>query len=426
MRAELISTGTELLLGQIVNTNAQFIGQRLAKLGIDLFFQTTVGDNETRLMDVMKIALGRSDLIIVTGGLGPTSDDLTKETIAQLLGIELVVDEESLANIKGFFEVRGRVMPQVNAKQALNFSGAVVIPNRIGTAPGSIIEHQGKTILILPGPPVENRPMFLGIVEDYIRAKTGTDKAVIISRVIKILGMGESTVEERISDLVDKQVNPTIAFLAPKGEVYIRLTAKTVSEAEAEKIILNVETEISKRLGDYIYGTDDETLEGVVAGLLKKYSLTISTAESCTGGLIASRLTEIPGVSENYFGGFITYSNDAKINILGVSRDTLEKYGAVSEQTAIEMAIGARNVTGTDMAVSVTGIAGPGGGTPEKPVGQVYIALAGENDAIAVKKIFTGDREVIRWQSANSALNILRRYLMHYEKQKQFPKNNDK
>ncbi len=418
MRAELISTGTELLLGQIVNTNAQFIGQRLAKLGIDVFFQTTVGDNATRLREVVKTAMGRADLIIVTGGLGPTSDDLTRETIAGLLGTELVMDEASLAHIRGFFEVRGRIMPQINTKQALNISGAVTIPNRIGTAPGSIVEYEGKSIVILPGPPVEMKPMFVETVEEYLKKKTGNDKAVIVSRVIKILGMGESMVEERISDLVDKQVNPTIAFLAPKGEAYIRLTAKANSEDAAGEIISGVEAEIRKRLGDYIYGTDDDTLEGVVAGLLNKYRLTVATAESCTGGLIASRLTEIPGVSENFVCGFITYSNDAKINMLGVSRDTLEKYGAVSEQTALEMAVGARKAGGTDVAVSVTGIAGPGGGAPEKPVGQVYIALAGEDNAFAVKNLFTGDREVIRWQSANVALNILRRYLLHYNIQK--------
>ncbi|MBU7005255.1 competence/damage-inducible protein A [Phosphitispora fastidiosa] len=418
MRAELISTGTELLLGQIVNTNAQFIGQRLAKLGIDVFFQTTVGDNESRLREVVKTAMGRADLIIVTGGLGPTSDDLTRETIAGMLGAELVMDEESLAHIRDFFEIRGRIMPQINAKQALNIHGAVTIPNRIGTAPGSIVEFEGKSIVILPGPPVEMRPMFVETVEDYLRKMTGTDKAVIVSRVLKILGMGESMVEERISDLVDKQVNPTIAFLAPKGEAYIRLTAKANSDDAAGEIISGVEAEIRNRLGDYIYGTDDDTLEGVVAGLLHKHGLTAATAESCTGGLIASRLTEIPGVSENFVCGFITYSNDAKINMLGVSRDTLEKYGAVSEQTALEMAVGARNAGGTDVAVSVTGIAGPGGGTPEKPVGQVYIALAGQDNAFAVKNLFTGDREVIRWQSANVALNILRRYLQHYNSQK--------
>jgi len=418
MRAELISTGTELLLGQIVNTNAQFIGQRLAKLGIDVFFQTTVGDNETRLREVVKTAMGRADLIIVTGGLGPTSDDLTRETIAGLLGAELVMDVDSLAHIRDFFEIRGRIMPQINTKQALNISGAVTIPNRIGTAPGSIVEYEGKSIVILPGPPVEMRPMFVETVEEYLRKKTGTDKAVIVSRVLKILGMGESMVEERISDLVDKQINPTIAFLAPKGEAYIRLTAKANSDDAAGEIISGVEAEIRNRLGDYIYGTDDDTLEGVVAGLLHKHGLTAATAESCTGGLIASRLTEIPGVSENFVCGFITYSNDAKINMLGVSRDTLEKYGAVSEQTALEMAVGARNAGGTDVAVSVTGIAGPAGGTPEKPVGQVYIALAGEDNAFAVKNLFTGDREVIRWQSANVALNILRRYLLHYNSQK--------
>ena len=416
MRAELISTGTELLLGQILNTNAQFIGQRLARMGIDVFFQTTVGDNENRLKEALQTAFSRADLIIVTGGLGPTSDDLTKETVASLLGLSLVQDDNSLAHIRHFFTVRGREMPQTNIKQTLSPLGAVVVPNRIGTAPGNIIERDNKIIVILPGPPVEMKPMFVDTVEKYLEKRTKGDKAVIISRIIKILGIGESTVEERIKDLVAAQNNPTIAFLAPKGEVYIRLTAKAETEEKAAKLIYIVEKEINTRFGDYIYGTDEDTLEKVTAGLLKEYGLTLATAESCTGGLISTRLTEIPGVSESYFCGFITYSNNSKTSLLGVSPDTLERYGAVSEQTAVEMALGARKAAGTSLAVSVTGIAGPGGGTPDKPVGLVYIGLADGTTAFASKNLFTGDREVIRWQTANNALNMLRKHLLQYNR----------
>jgi len=415
VRAELISTGTELLLGQILNTNARFLGQRLAKMGINVYFQTTVGDNPVRLAEAFNIALKRADLVIVTGGLGPTSDDLTKETVAEVLELKMLINERAMTHIEEFFKLRGRNMPEANRKQALIPEGATLIPNKVGTAPGMIIEKNGKIIVILPGPPVEMEPMFTGTVEPYLRKKEGKERSVIVSRVLRILGMGESSVEERIKDLVDGQTNPTIAFLAPRGEVLVRITAKAATEAAAGKMITKVEKEIRKRLGDYIYGADDDSLEKVVAGLLKKYGLTVSVAESCTGGLIAKRLTDIPGVSENFLYGVVTYSNESKINLLGVSPEVLEKHGAVSEETALEMVRGVRQAGGTDIAVSVTGIAGPGGGTPQKPVGLVYIAFADRNTAIVQRYLFTGDREVIRWQSANVALNMLRKYLLMYK-----------
>lgn len=415
MKAELISTGTELLLGQILNTNARFIGQRLAQLGIDVFFQITVGDNQARLTEAFKTAFGRADLIIITGGLGPTTDDLTKETIADVLGLEMEPDMMALAHIEDFFRVRGRIMPETNRKQALIPVGAEVIPNKIGTAPGMIIEDSGRSIVILPGPPVEMGPMFLDTVEPYLLDKSGRDKSVIVSRVLKILGLGESTVEERIRDLVDEQVNPTIAFLAPMGEVFIRLTAKAAAQAAAHKITASVEEEIRKRLGDYIYGADDETLESVVAGLLQQTGLTVCTAESCTGGLIAKRLTDVPGISKNLMYGIITYSDESKSGLLSVRPETIEKYGAVSEETALEMVRGARQAGGADLSVAVTGIAGPGGGTPDKPVGLVYAGFSDRDTTIVQKYLFTGDREVIRWQTANAVLNMIRKYLLHYQ-----------
>ncbi len=415
MKAEIISTGTELLLGQVLNTNAQFLGQRLAKMGINVFFQTTVGDNPGRLTEVFNNALRRADLVILTGGLGPTSDDLTKETVAEALGLRMHVNESAMAHIEEFFRLRGRKMPEANRKQALIPEGAMLIPNKVGTAPGMIIETGNKTVVILPGPPVEMEPMFTATVEPYLGNKAGKEKAIIVSRVIRILGIGESSVEERIKDLVEQQSNPTIAFLAPRGEVLVRITAKAATGKAAEKMIAKVEKEIVKRLGGYIYGTDDESLEKVVAGLLKKHNVTLSVAESCTGGLIAKRLTDIPGVSQNFLYGVVTYSNESKVNMLGVAPEVLEKHGAVSEETALEMVRGIRQAGGSDIAVAVTGIAGPGGGTPEKPVGLVYIAFADYDTAIVQKYLFTGDREVIRWQSANVALNMLREYLLLYK-----------
>lgn len=416
MRAELISTGTELLLGQILNTNAQFLGRKLAELGIDVYFQTTVGDNAARVSEALETAMKRADLIIVTGGLGPTEDDLTKETVAKVLGLKMYLDDRALKDLHKFFDLRGRQMPESNIKQALLPEGSLSIPNKIGTAPGVLLEAGEKTIVVLPGPPVEMQPMFNDTVVPFIMKRTGENKAVIISRVLKILGIGESSVEEQVKDLVDNQTNPTIAFLAPRGEAYIRLTAKASSKTEAAGIIKGVEKEIRKRFGDYIYGADDETLEAVVASLLKKHSLTLSAAESCTGGLIAQRLTGIPGVSENFMYSLVTYSNEAKTQFLGVSPKTLDKFGAVSEETALEMVKGVRQAGGTDLAVAVTGIAGPGGGTPDKPVGLVYIGFADHDTTLVQPYLFAGDREVIRWQTANAALNMLRKYLLKYKR----------
>lgn len=411
MKAELISTGTELLLGQILNTNARFLGQRLAELGIDLFYQTTVGDNESRLADVFRSAYHRADVVIVTGGLGPTQDDLTKETIAKVLGLNMSIDEKSLAHVEEFFRVRGRKMPETNRKQAVMPEGSTVIPNKIGTAPGVLIEKDGKTVVVLPGPPVEMQPMFTETVEPYLKKKLGRDKMVIISRVLRILGIGESAIEECIRDLVDEQTNPTIAFLAPRGEVLIRITAKAKNKGEALRGIAKLEKEIRKRLGDCIYGVDEDTMEKVVAGLLRERGLTLSVAESCTGGLIAQRLTSVPGVSDSFMYGIVTYSNDSKVQLLGVPPEVIEKHGAVSEETALEMVKGVRQACGTDLAIATTGIAGPGGGTPEKPVGLVYIGFADRLTTVVQKYMFAGDREVIRWQTSNAALNLVRKYL---------------
>jgi nicotinamide-nucleotide amidase len=412
MRTELIFTGTELLLGQILNTNARFLAQRLSSLGLDLYYQTTVGDNSGRLAEVLRTALARADLIIVTGGLGPTMDDLTKETVAEALGMPLILDSAVLAEIEGFFISRGKTMPAANRKQAMVPEGSRVLPNARGTAPGVLIEKNGKRIILLPGPPVEMQPMFLNQVEPYLRQEITGRAAVIVSRVIKIWGLGESAAEEKIIDLVTGQDNPTIAFLAPLGEVYIRITAKAGNAEAAYRIIRPLEEEIRRRLGEYIFGFDEDTMASVVGRMLLGHRLTISLAESCTGGLIAKLLTDLPGSSGYLMYGVVAYSNEAKRKLLGVSAATLEKYGAVSGETAGEMAAGVRNIGGTDLALSVTGIAGPDGGTAEKPVGLVYIGFAAGDHITARKFLLPGDRETVRRQTANAALNMIRLHLL--------------
>jgi len=412
MRTELIFTGTELLLGQILNTNAQFLAQRLSALGLDLFYQTVVGDNPGRLAEVLHTAMGRADLIIITGGLGPTMDDLTKETVAGTLGLQMCLDEPSLAKIEEFFRRRGKTMPAANRKQAMVPEGSRVIPNEWGTAPGVVMEKEGQTVILLPGPPVEMQPMFLHRVEPYLQRKITGKPAVIVSRVLKIWGIGESAVEEKILDLVTTQANPTIAFLAPLGEVHVRITAKADNAKKAYRMIRPLEDEVRKRLGHYIFGLDEETMESVVGSMLLDRGLSFSIAESCTGGLIAKMLTDLPGSSAYLMYGVVSYSNEAKVRLLGVSPAILEAYGAVSEETAREMVLGVRAIGGTDLALSVTGIAGPDGGAADKPVGLVYVGFAAGDTVTVGQFLFAGDRAVVRRQTANAALNMVRMYLL--------------
>ncbi len=412
MRTELIFTGTELLLGQILNTNARFLAQELSALGLDLFYQTTVGDNSARLTEVLQSAMHRADLIIITGGLGPTTDDLTKETVAEALGLSLRLDEPVLEEIQSFFNCRGKTMPPANKKQAMMPAGSRVIPNGQGTAPGVLIERDDKIIILLPGPPVEMQPMFLNQLVPYLRQKVSGSSAVIVSRVLKIWGIGESAVEEKIIDLVCAQDNPTIAFLASLGEVHVRITTKAANAEQADRIIRPLEDEIRRRLGKFIFGTNADTMENIAGKMLLHRGLTISLAESCTGGLIAKMLTDLPGSSAYLMYGVVSYSNEAKVKLLGVNRASLDKHGAVSAEIAGEMVAGVRRVGGTDLALAVTGIAGPGGGTAEKPVGLVYIGLAA-NDLIDVREfLFAGDRATVRQQTANAALNMVRLHLL--------------
>lgn len=411
MNAELVCTGTELLLGQILNGNARYLSERLSALGINVYFHTTVGDNEERISEAIMTALERADLVITTGGLGPTQDDITKETVAKILGLDMLCDDISLQKIESFFSRRGTSMPQVNRKQAFFPAGSIIIPNNMGTAPGAIVEYAGKVIVILPGPPNENQPMFEEFVEPYLQKKTGQAK-IIKSRILRLFGIGESTAQEKLNDIFQNQSNPSLAFNFKPAELHIRITAKAASHEEADNMMDETETLVRSRVGEYIFGVDDQTLEMVVGKLLKEHNLTVSMAESCTGGMIATRLTEVPGSSQYVQYGVVTYSNQAKETILEVKPQTLSEFGAVSEETAKEMAEGVRRIKNTDIGISVTGIAGPDGGTEEKPVGLVYIGLSTPEETLAQEFIFAGNRQSIRLRASSAALNIIRKYII--------------
>jgi nicotinamide-nucleotide amidase len=411
LRAEIVSVGTELLLGQIVDTNAARLSRFIAELGIDLLHRTTVGDNFQRVVDAVRLAFSRADLVFTIGGLGPTEDDLTKEAVAEALGVELVTDEDSVRRIREFFAVRGIPFTERNLKQALTPKEGHVIINKAGTAPGAIFESGGKVVITLPGPPGEFVPMVEHGVIPYLRELTGRSPALIKSRVLRIVGLGESTVEERVKDLLST-TNPTVAPLAKGGEVHLRITAKAGDDIAADRIIYEVEEKLRERLGTLIYGIDEETLEMVVVKQLIEQKVKLALAESCTGGLLANRITDVPGSSATLLAGIISYSNEAKMKFLGVPGELIGKHGAVSCEVAHAMASGVREVTGADIGMGITGIAGPTGGTPTKPVGLVYIALSTKNDTISTENHFLGSRIDIKARSAQAALVMLRQHLL--------------
>lgn len=411
MTVEVISVGTELLLGNIVNTNAQFLAERCALLGLSMYNQAVVGDNKERLKEAVATALDRSDIVILTGGLGPTEDDLTKETCAEAMGFELTEDDHTRQRIEEYFKNSiYKEIPDNNWKQAVVPAGAIVLDNNNGTAPGLIMEKDAKRAILLPGPPNEMIPLFKEQVEPYLQKLR---PELIVSKMIKICGMGESQVEDKLLDLIDRQTNPTIATYAKTGEVHVRVTASAPTTEIADRLIRPVVKEIKKRMGMFVYSTKEvETLEMAVVRLLKKYELTVATAESCTGGLIAGRLVNVPGASDVFKEGFVTYSNKAKRKHLDVSKNTLKKYGAVSKETAKEMAIGGAFATDSDLCVAVTGLAGPDGGSEEKPVGLVYMACC-LGDKVTVEKYqFKGNRSKIREQSVVRALDLVRRTVL--------------
>ena len=410
MVVEIVTTGTELLLGQIVNTNSAYLAAELNKLGLDVLYQTTVGDNRDRMRNALSIALDRSDIVITSGGLGPTQGDITKEVSASLFDRELSLHQPSLDNIKQICAFRGYPMASNNVRQAMVPNGAIVLDNACGTAPGIILEHNGKIVINLPGPPFEMKDMFTRKVIPYLTEKYGVE-ATILSKVLNTFGIGESTLEEKIKDLILSQSNPTLALLARPGEVIIRITAKAALKSEAQRMIDVLEREIRSRIDEYIFAVDDITMEEIVGDLLKESHMTISCAESCTGGLLSSRLTDVAGSSAYLYGSVISYDNEVKISELKVPRHILETVGAVSEETAIAMAEGIKNKFGTSIGIGITGIAGPYGGSDDKPVGLVYIAIAGELGTKCYKNQFKGKRTAIKYRATQTALDIVRRYI---------------
>jgi len=411
LNAEIISVGTELLLGDIVNLDAQFLSRELALLGINVHYQSTTGDNEHRIAQSIDLAKSRCDIIILSGGLGPTEDDITKETLASFLGLPLKEDHESLEAIESHFDKIGVKMSGNNKKQALIIEGATVFKNEFGTAPGMAVEHEEKTYILLPGPPRELIPMFINFVQPFLsRHQDG----VITSKTVNVFGLGESRVGEILGELL-KNSNPTVATYAKDGETLIRVTAKAQNKDEADKILNPFIEEIKKRLGFNVYGIDAKNMQSVVVDLLKKHNLKAATAESCTAGLLSKKITEISGASDVFELGVTTYSNENKINILKVKKQTIEKYGAVSIETASAMALGVRHLANASIGVSITGIAGPDGGTEDKPVGLVYIAVS-DGNYVWIKRMQAAsdmDRDYIRNLATLHAFDIMRKYLIN-------------
>lgn len=412
MKAEILSVGTELLLGDILNTNAQYISKELANLGINVYYQTVVGDNPERLKDAYNFALSRADIVITTGGLGPTKDDLTKEIAAEYFNKKLVLDNKSLEEIVTFFKKINREFSENNKKQAYFPDGCTILENHNGTAPGCIIEENNKIAILLPGPPKEMMPMLNEGAIPYLKR---FQKGTLVSKVLRITGIGESSVDNLIGYIIDRQTNPTVAPYAKDNEVILRLTAKANNEEEAYKLIAPVEKEIREKLEDInVYGIQNETIEEIVAKLLINNKLTIAMAESCTGGLLSGQLINYPGISSVFMEGAVTYSNAAKMNRLKVKETTLNKFGAVSSECAAEMAEGIAKAAGTNIGVSTTGIAGPDGGTVEKPVGLVYVGVY-INGTVKTKKLnLVGNRQKIRDRAVASTLDWLRRELISY------------
>lgn len=408
LKAEILAVGTEILLGDIVNTNAQFLAKELANMGITVQHQAVVGDNPQRLKEAMEQALSRSDILITSGGLGPTQDDITKEMAAEVFGKKMYLHQESMDRLKEHF--KGRYMAETNNKQAYMPEGSIVLKNNNGTAPGCIIEENSKIIIVLPGPPREIKPMFTESVIPFLAEKTN---CTLLSKEIHIVQVGESRASEVMDDIIKNSINPTVAPYAKDNEMLFRVTARGKDKAECEKIMEPVVNEIYNRLGDYIYGEDDETLVSSIMKILEERKWTLATAESCTGGMVASRIVDYAGASKAFVNGMVTYTNESKSRLLGVKCDTLEKWGAVSSQTAEEMCLGVAKVSNTNVGISTTGVAGPGGGTAEKPVGLVYIGVAINGKATVERlDIHLGSRNRIRSYATARVLALLRQELL--------------
>lgn len=406
MNAEIIAVGSELLLGQIVNTNARYLSLKLAEMGIDVFYHTVVGDNPARLKSALEIAEKRSQIIILTGGLGPTKDDLTKETLAKHLGKALIPDEEVLDSIRDWFNRTGRIMTENNRKQALVFEGSQVLPNDHGMAPGMILTKDQHLYMLLPGPPVEMEPMFSNYGLPALASQLKSD-AKIVSRVLHFFGIGEASLVTEIDDLIDAQSNPTIAPLASDGEVTLRLTAKHTDLKAANSLLDQTEKQILQRVGQYFYGYDNTSLFQELVQLLKARKLTIAAAESLTGGMFQAGITAIPGASSVLKGGVVCYTTEVKHQVLGVKKDTIETYGVVSEQCARELAENVAKLTNADIGISFTGVAGPDE-QEGKPVGTVYVGIAIKGMPVAGHKLsLSGTRQAIRVKTVKSGCHLL-------------------
>ena len=405
---EIISVGTELLLGNVINSDAQMLSQKLSELGLNVFYHTVVGDNPDRLKQAVEIAKGRADILITTGGLGPTCDDLTKQTLAAAFGKELVLHEDIAEELRQWFARRGQDMTENNIQQAQLPEGCTIFPNACGTAPGCAFEAEGKHVLMLPGPPSECMDMFEKQAKPYLSALS---EGVIVSRTLKIFGMGESKLESLLREQMNAMINPTLAPYAKEGECELRITAKAENEETALTMIAPVEEELRNLLGDLIYGVDVPNLETAVLNLLKEKGVTLGTAESCTGGLIAKRMTDVPGSSAVFKGGVVSYCNEIKANVLGVPQELLDEFGAVSEPVAKAMAEGARKVLDCDLAVAATGVAGPGSDDQGNPAGLVYVALAAPNGTYVRELRLSGaSRQRVRTTAAHHAFDMVRRF----------------
>lgn len=414
MRAEIIAVGTELLMGQIDNTNARYISYKLPECGVYVYYHTVVGDNKTRLAQCLKTALARTDVVVLTGGLGPTEDDLTKETVTEVLGMKLVFHQELLDDIKHYFEKSKRIMTVNNEKQAYYPEGSIILPNKNGTAAGCMIEKkyegEDKVIILLPGPPWEMESLFNEYVIRYFHSRSSE---ALKSVYIRMFGIGESAMETLIKDLIDNQTNPTIAPYAKKGEVTLRVTVRYDRQIDnADDMLQPVLDKLDELLGEYIYSYDDTELHIVTGRLLIEKCITFSCAESCTGGMLSSILTENAGISKVFLGSLVAYTNEIKNTMLGVDKNTLSIYGAVSKETATQMAIKIREKANSEIGISITGNAGPGKGSDTMPIGRVYIGFSTSDSTTVSEYTFNGNRDRVRHSSCLNALNMMRKYAL--------------
>lgn len=415
LKVFIISTGTELLLGTTIDSNSVYLSRQLGDMGIRVAGKATVGDGQIQIEKAFRVGLETADIVISTGGLGPTFDDLTKTVACELMGCSLIIRPEEEKRLRDYFAHRQRTMPEINLKQAMFPETAEVLSNPLGTAPGMYLRRDDKLLILMPGPPREMKPMFENQVKPRLERDYAGQLQKIVHRTIKVLGPGESQIDEMLEELMKDTRGCSIALLAADGEVHIKITAEGADEADSKRILDELTEAIRQKIGQHIFGYDDDTLEQQVGKMLAEGGKKMAAAESCTAGMLGSMITGVSGSSEYFWGGVVSYSNECKMKILGVKESTLARYGAVSPQTAAEMAQGMLKLSGADYALAITGIAGPTGGTAEKPVGLVYVGLADSQTCTTRELKFVGPREAIRQLSAKSALDLLRRYMVAKE-----------